>query len=142
MARNRKTIRNKKHLDPSKIRSHSFMTGQCDPENAVAYCHNKSHIGYLSAKMVKQHDCNTKQCPYLEKYETRSYWLRRNIISVVKKYRKNGNTGVIMIGNQAFMDINVERLVSVAHAYTKEYGKPPEIIYIKDYIKYYCTGEL
>lgn len=142
MARNRKTIRDKTHIKPEVFHTNSFLMNAPKKENAVGYCHNKKHKGFLSKDIIKQHGCNFKQCPYLEKYETDPYWLRRSIINAIKKYRKNGNTGVILIDYRPFMEMNVAHLVSVAHNYAKNHGVPPEIRYVKDYIKYYCSDEL
>ncbi len=59
--------------NPLYTASYHFMSNQPSKENAVAYCHNKRHIGRLSRKTMKNHQCLQKQCPFLEKLE-HPYW--------------------------------------------------------------------
>ena len=68
-----------------------IMQGQPSKENAVAYCHNKSHKGLLTVKMMKNHECLRKQCPFLEKYEDRPYWEER----ILKKQKKKLQKGTV-----------------------------------------------
>ena len=39
----------------------------------VAYCNNATHWGWLSKRLMQNHDCLEKKCPYLEKANP-SYW--------------------------------------------------------------------
>jgi len=117
------------------------MSNACKKENAVAFCHYHKHKGTLSADMVKHHECNKKQCPYLEKYETNSYWIRRSVTAAFKKYHKDGCTGVIAIGDRYFYNPNFDKVYQVAKDLGKK-GVVPEIRYIKDFLKYYLDGEL
>jgi hypothetical protein len=65
-----------------------FFRGQPNKENAVGYCHNPNHMGYLSAKIIKRHACLAKQCKYLHKYEDNPYWIERERKRAEKKARK------------------------------------------------------
>lgn len=55
----------------------AYLKGQPNKENAVAYCHNPMHKGYLSVKIIRCHKCLDKQCKYLEIYEDKQYWVDR-----------------------------------------------------------------
>ena len=54
------------------------MTGQPKKEDAIAYCHNIKHMGALSKKMVKQHECIQKSCKFFEKNLKSMYWYGRD----------------------------------------------------------------
>ena len=41
--------------------------------NIVARCHLLAHRGWLTARLVKLHDCVAKKCPFLEKAK-KEYW--------------------------------------------------------------------
>ena len=61
------------------------MGKQPNSPRTVGYCHNQKHHGALSVKMIKQHQCLGKQCPYLEKIENHPYWKNRAEIKEKKK---------------------------------------------------------
>lgn len=67
----------------------NWFKGQTTKENAVGYCHNPKHLGYLSLKNLKKHKCLGKQCRYLHKYEDHPYWKERELKKADKKARKN-----------------------------------------------------
>ena len=69
-----------------------WFRGQTKKENAVGYCHNPNHMGYLSKKNLKQHKCLGKQCKYLHKYEDNYFWKERERKKTDKKARKNADT--------------------------------------------------
>ena len=62
----------------------SYMGNQPKKENTVAICHNKIHIGRLSIKMMANHQCLAKNCPYLEKTD-HPYWEMRALKKAAKK---------------------------------------------------------
>ena len=109
----------------------AYLINQCKKENAVGYCHNKKHKGYLSEKILRQHKCNTKQCMFLERYETMTYWLRRRIRAALKKYNKNG-FGRILIGDREVIIRDEDRLVQIARQQALDTGKAPQILYVKE----------
>lgn len=72
--------------------SNGWMKGQPKKQTAVGYCHNKKHKGYLSANMIRQHECLGKQCAFFEKYADKPYWEEREKKKKMKKAKKNGTT--------------------------------------------------
>lgn len=51
----------------SKKKEPRYMGQQPKGDNIAGYCTNKLHKGKMSVKMIKQHDCLNKQCPYFRK---------------------------------------------------------------------------
>lgn len=68
-----------------------FMVNQPNMNKAIGYCHSGQHQGFMSEKMLKQHGCLSKQCPYLQKYEDKEFWIRRAEIKELKKLKKEAN---------------------------------------------------
>lgn len=50
-------------------RIYKRFDGQAAREKTCGYCHNQRHHGRLSIKLVREHKCIEKQCPFLEKYD-------------------------------------------------------------------------
>ena len=73
-----------------------FMGNQPSKQNACAYCHNGLHQGYMTQKMVKQHECCAKQCPHLEKFESHPYWVEKARIKAEKKARKDAEKNMLI----------------------------------------------
>ena len=46
----------------------------CTP---CGYCHNARHRGLLNVVLLKSHRCVEKECPFLERYKTHSYWSQK-----------------------------------------------------------------
>ena len=88
------------------------MSNQPPKDNAIAYCHNKKHMGYLTATMLKQHECLKKECPFLEKYDNHQFWIRRQIKTLLKKYHKNENLGCICINDIPYKTDNEDKIFS------------------------------
>lgn len=44
-------------------------------ENVIGCCHNMLHPGKLTRQLLNEHNCLEKQCPYLEKYDDRPFWV-------------------------------------------------------------------
>jgi hypothetical protein len=42
-------------------------------DNIVGYCNNATHWGWLSKRLMKEHQCLEKECPYFEKTNA-GYW--------------------------------------------------------------------
>lgn len=57
-------------------------------KDPIAYCWCDTHKGYLSVKLMKNHECLKKQCAFLEKYEEHPYWIQEKIKKEEKKRRK------------------------------------------------------
>ena len=57
-------------------------------KSPCAYCHNRSHKGYLSVKALKEHECLRKQCCFLQKLE-HPYWEQRERIKEERRKKKD-----------------------------------------------------
>lgn len=66
----------------------SYMGNQPKKANTVAWCRHFKHTGALSLKMMQNHECLRKQCPYLTKNETHPYWEVRRMKKETKKLAK------------------------------------------------------
>lgn len=66
----------------------TYFRGQPSKKNQIGYCHNKSHLGYLSITALKRHQCLKKNCPYLEKYQDHEFWVNRDKLKEKKKKDK------------------------------------------------------
>lgn len=53
---------------------------------ACGYCHH--HKKYLTVKMVKAHECLSKQCNALQKYEHHEWWHQRELQKQRKKQKR------------------------------------------------------
>ena len=106
-----------------------FDTG-IKQENALGYCHYYKHKGYVNEHILKTHECLNKQCPLLEKYEDKSYWIKRKIIKVLKTYHKNNSRGRIRIGDKEYITDNLERLFNIYRRHMDIYGEHPEIVWV------------
>ena len=40
----------------------------------VGYCHLEGHPGKVSKRILKEHQCLEKKCPFLERYNANPYW--------------------------------------------------------------------
>ena len=70
------------------ITKKQYMTGQPKKKDTIAYCHNIKHMGALSKKMVKQHECMQKNCRFFEKNLSNPYWYGRDCYNANKKREK------------------------------------------------------
>ena len=43
----------------------------------VGFCFNNTHRGYLTKKLMDEHQCLEKNCRYFKKYENSPYWVHR-----------------------------------------------------------------
>ncbi len=102
-----------------------YFRRQPDIKNAVAYCHNKKHIGYLSEKYIKSHKCLEKQCVYLERIGNNSFWARREIIRFLKKNKKNNIKGGISINGKRYMTTDPTILSDIYMTCMNETGEIP-----------------
>lgn len=65
-------------------------------ENAVGYCANRKHRGYLSEAHLKAHKCTKKQCPFFEKYDSHPYWVEKRCRKQNRKAIKKGENILIL----------------------------------------------
>lgn len=54
----------------------------------IGYCHIRIHSGYLDTKLMKEHKCLEKQCPFLERNEDHPEWKKREFHKLHKKIGK------------------------------------------------------
>lgn len=52
----------------------------CKEEKLIGYCWYKLHPGFLTAKIMKQHECLKKSCPFFEPFEEHPYLVRKRKI--------------------------------------------------------------
>ena len=66
------------------------IDGRKRKRGIIGYCHNLTHLGYVTSKIIEEHKCIEKDCPFLSKYEETSYW--RNLENKRRKrkeYKQN-----------------------------------------------------
>ena len=54
----------------------------------VGWCNHNKHRGKLSVRLMKQHKCLGKNCPFFKKNEEHQYWQEREHIKQSKKDKK------------------------------------------------------
>ena len=87
------------------IEKKKYMKGQARKENAIGYCHNNIHRGYLTKDLIKQHSCIKKKCKYFSKYEDHPYWVekkRTKLSAKVSKYMAQNNLQYMIIQGHYF----------------------------------------
>lgn len=57
-------------------------------KNIAGTCHNNIHKGYLDIKLLMQHDCINKKCPFLEKFEDYPFWVSQANIAREKAKKR------------------------------------------------------
>ena len=57
-------------------------------KNIAGTCHNNIHKGYLDIKLIKQHDCINKKCPFLERFEDYPFWINQANLAREKAHRR------------------------------------------------------
>lgn len=127
-----------KHLpvDNSKLSPSTgaaWMKNQSDEDKCIAFCHNPLHLGKLSENLLKSHQCLEKQCKYLHKYEQKGYWIRKKLINALKKKKKNGGRGCIIINQDKYLTSNLDRLYKVAMKEVELTGDQPPYIQYREY---------
>ena len=66
------------------------INGEHLSQKPVGFCCYRKHRGYLTLKIMKNHECLKKQCPCLKKCEDHPYWEQREKIKQLKKQKKLG----------------------------------------------------
>ena len=54
----------------------------------IGYCWCKTHRGYLTEKILKDHECLQKNCRYLEKFPNEAFWQRRIKTKLARNNKK------------------------------------------------------
>lgn len=47
-----------------------------DTKAIVGFCHNLIHKGYVTVTLLQKHECISKKCPYLEKFDAYPFWAK------------------------------------------------------------------
>ena len=94
------------------------MDGKAEGSAAVAYCDNPTHKGELTQRLIREHNCISKECPYLQKYERNIFWCQKSVANVVRKAKKSGK--FIQINNRVFATYDIDKLTRI---YIKEWGQ-------------------
>lgn len=71
-------------------RTVKLVTGRVEEVNTseiVGFCHVNLHKGYLTRKLLKEHDCIAKHCKCLEKFPDYPFWKKRD---KSKKAKRDG----------------------------------------------------
>lgn len=64
-------------IDPTDIVRARLVGDMCIPiayKHMIGFCHNPTHPGKLTRKILEQHGCVNKKCRYFEKYADVDYW--------------------------------------------------------------------
>lgn len=61
---------------------------RCSDENRVGYCWSEIHRGYLTQKLLKEHQCIEKECKHFQKFEDAPYWKNKEKAKENKKREK------------------------------------------------------
>ena len=56
--------------------------------NTAGQCHNNIHSGRMTLKMVRDHDCLGKKCPFFEKNDNHSHWKKKEAIKQKRKLER------------------------------------------------------
>lgn len=69
-----------------------FLLGKFHPRVRSSiicgFCHSKLHPGYVSDKLIEEHNCIQKNCKYFEKFPDWPYWTNKKKMSNKKKIKK------------------------------------------------------
>lgn len=75
---------------------------RCRYKYCVGYCSNQLHRGYLSKRLLEEHKCLEKECRYLKKIHSNSYWRKKEKkerekteIKRIRKERKDIEKSII-----------------------------------------------
>ena len=110
-----------------------YMKEKVADQNVIAFCHSLAHTGRLSEKLLKQHGCIGKNCPFLEKYN-HQYWIEKDCINELKRYNKHNKNGFIKINEKYYKQENLKILVKICEKELEETGSY-EIRYESTYKK-------
>ena len=71
-------------------KNHRLINGINTTHTPCGYCHCRTHRGYLSTALIKQHECLKKDCPFLDAFETHEFWREREKKRADKKAKRKG----------------------------------------------------
>ena len=71
-----------------KVRLLGGSTIEIQRKKVIGCCHSRLHPGKLTKKLLEEHDCLGKQCPFLEKYEDAPFWQKQRERQITKAKAK------------------------------------------------------
>ena len=92
------------------------------PTAIVGYCNLYGHRGFLNLRLLKEHQCIDKKCPYLDKYENSSFWKEKEKNKFCKKLHKQ---------EKRYFADRERAMLKRAEELVKEYGYDIKITSIK-----------
>ena len=72
-------------------RRYRLIDGNILPEESrlIGYCWHNLHRGFLTQGLLKAHECLEKQCPFLERFPDKHFWVRKKEIKDNRNKAKN-----------------------------------------------------
>lgn len=90
MGHSRKTIRKFDDRKHNHKNPYTDIYGNpISDSHKLGYCHHKNHIGFLNHKLIMEHKCTSKNCPYFHKYESHPFWQEKQKRKGAKKHEKH-----------------------------------------------------
>ena len=82
--------KNDEKKEPDNRKRVHLVSGQwvLKDNNVIGYCSYKLHKGCVTKKLLKDHQCLEKNCPFLQKYKDVPYWKEREKAIQSKNQRK------------------------------------------------------
>lgn len=93
----------------------------------VGWCNHNKHRGKLSVRLMKNHKCLGKKCPYFKKNDKHPYWAEHERIKQIRKDKKKQDTIVPICETCGYM-------------YQLE-PKPGKTTYAKHMVRYCSFGD-
>lgn len=109
----------------SKKRTYYNIDGtRSDVNKRVGFCNSNLHKGYLTKKLMDEHECIEKGCHYFIKYEKNAYWQQKNAskekrqkAKIQKKFWEQKEQGALYLMRELTKDI---QYLGITSAYKKE----------------------
>lgn len=109
----------------SKKRTYCNIDGtKSDVNKRVGFCNNNLHKGYLTKKLMEEHQCIERGCHYFIKYEKNAYWQQKNAskekrqkAKIEKKFWEQKEQGALYLMRELTKDIE---FFGITSAYRKE----------------------
>jgi hypothetical protein len=96
-----------------KIKTYKNINGTIsDVEKRVGFCRHRIHLGYLTKRLMEEHECIEKKCPFFIKYEKNAYWIKKDAL---KQERTEGKK----LKKQEVKELN--KIMKFAKEFTRDY---------------------
>lgn len=60
----------------------------CSEKRRLGYCWCDAHYGFLSKRLLDEHECLKKRCPFLEKFKSHGFWINREMVTEKRERKK------------------------------------------------------